>query len=362
MTGDNQGPRPEPERVSPTAETVPNIPMPSWPPAQPQYVRREVRPTGILLLLGGIALIVIVASLSFFIFATTSSFQGSLHTNATSVARSTAHAQHTAQAFAQATANGYATANANIYASATATNGVSVTQTAGSNDVAATATANTNTFTQDTSSTASLTDQLDGSDTTNNWDRSIGTIGSGCSFHNGTYHVIERQKGSFQPCLAQATSFSDFVYEVQMTVDTGTQGGIVFRADGSQNNYYFFRISTDGYYFLDLYDNNTQPITLTSGYSAAITTGLSQQNTIAVMAVNDSLQLFINQQYVATVTNNSLSSGSIGVAAYYASAPTEIEFSSAQVWDLTGTTTTTPTTTPTSTFTPAPTATFPNVP
>jgi len=69
----------------------------------------------------------------------------------------------------------------------------------------------------------------------------------------------------------------------------------------------------------------------------------------------------VNQQYVASVTDASLSSGEIGVVAYDESVPTQIEFSNAQVWDLTGSTTPTPTptpsgsATPTSTPTPTPT-------
>ena len=142
-----------------------------------------------------------------------------------------------------------------------------------------------------------------------------------------------------------------------MTVDTGTQGGIVFRADGSQNSFYLFRIGIDGSYFLDVYKNATTSATLTTGYSAAITPGLGQQNTVAVIAIQNTLDLYVNQQYVASVTDSSLSAGEIGVAAYDTSVPTEIEFSNAQVWDFTNsaTTTPTPTATPTSTPTPTPT-------
>jgi hypothetical protein len=229
---------------------------------------------------------------------------------------------------------------------------VSVTQTSTVNNVGATATANTNTFTQDTSGSATLTDPLTVNSNTTNWNTTNGAKASGCAFNHSTYHVIERQKGSFQPCLATATNFSDFLYEVQMTVDTGTQGGIVFRADGSQNSFYLFRIGIDGSYFLDVYQNATTSSTLITGYSAAITPGLGQQNTVAVIAVQSTLDLYVNQQYVASVTDSSLSSGEIGVVAYDTNAPTEIVFSNAQVWDLTSSTTPTPTPTPLGSTTP----------
>ncbi len=348
----NENPIPEPEKVSPTAETVPNIPVPPWPPMQPQFQRRETASRGILIFMGVLALILVASGLGFIIFATTAQYQKNVHTQTTTVAQATIHAQSTIQAFGQATAHAFGTANANIYASATATNGVSVTQTAGNNNVGATATAYTSTYTSDTSSSATLTDPLSDNSNNNNWDTSNGTKASGCAFNASTYHVIERQKGSFQPCLATTTNFSDFLYEVQMTVDTGTQGGIVFRADGSQNSFYIFRIGIDGSYFLDLYKNATTASTLLTGYSAAITPGLGQQNTVAVIAVQNTLDLYVNQQYVTSVTDSSLSSGEIGVASYDESVPTEIEFSNAQVWDLTSGTTPTPTPTPSGSVTP----------
>lgn len=346
----NENPIPEPERVSPSAETVPSIPVQPWPPVQPQFQRRETASRGMLIFLGVLALILVVSGLGFIIFATTAQYQKNEHTQATTVAQTTIHARRTVQAYAQATAQAFGTANANIYASATATNGVSVTQTAAVNNVGATATANTGAFTQDTSGSATFTDPLSDSSNSNSWDTSNGTKASGCAFTTGDYHVIERQKGSFQPCLATSTNFSDFLYEVQMTVDTGTQGGIVFRADGSQNSFYIFRIGIDGSYFLDLYNNATTASTLLTGYSAAITPGLGQQNTVAVIAVQNTLALYVNQQYVASLTDASLSSGEIGLTAYDVSVPTEIEFSNAQVWDLTSSTT--PTSTPTPTPTP----------
>jgi hypothetical protein len=339
----DENPTLEPERVSPTADTVPNIPVPPWPPVGPQFRRRETVQPGMIIFIGVLALILVAGSLGFIVYTTTAQYQKNVHTQATTIVRATDHAQGTAQAQSNATVQGFATANANIYAAATATNGVSVTQTAVSDNVGTTATAYTDTFTADTSGSAILNDPLSDNSNNNNWDTSNGTTASGCAFTNSTYHVIERQKGYFQPCLAEATNFSDFAYEVQMTVDTGTQGGIVFRANGSQNTFYLFRIGIDGSYFLDLYKGNTTAVLLSDGYTAAITPGLSQQNTIAVIAVQHSIVLYINQQYIASVTNTGLTSGSIGVASYDDSVPTEIEFSNAQVWDLSGSVTPTPT-------------------
>jgi hypothetical protein len=80
---------------------------------------------------------------------------------------------------------------------------------------------------------------------------------------------------------------------------------------------------------------------------------------LAVVAYKGTFYLFDNQQLLTSVSDNTLISGKIGVAAIDYTAPTEAEFSNAQVWNVAATTfTSTPTvtTSPTATGTTTPTA------
>lgn len=116
-----------------------------------------------------------------------------------------------------------------------------------------------------------------------------------------------------------------------MTIITGHSGGIIFRADGINSNY-FFRIGQDGSYELDSYGAQQQ--TLKSGTSSAINTGLNQSNLIAVVANGSTIDLYVNLHHIDSVSDGTYTSGQVGVAAYSTSGTTEVTFNNAMVWGL----------------------------
>lgn len=333
MSDENQFP--QSERVSPTEPTVANSPRPVWPPVQQDFRRRQTFSPGLTIALIVLALLLVLGGLGFIIYATTVQYGSALHAEATTVAQQTVMAQGTAQAHIQATANAFATVNGNIYARATAQAGVSATQTATVDKATATTTALGDTFIQATKGTPTLDNSLsDNTGGNRQWDQSSGTKGFGCTFTNGAYHAIDAKQSTFQPCLAASTNFSNFIYQVQVTIDNGRQGGILFRSNGSKGTFYFFRIGVDGSYALDLYTSSSVATTLTHGFSAAITTGFNRSNQVAVVASGSTLSLYVDQEYVTSVTDTSLSAGQIGVAALNSRNPADVEFSHAQVWKL----------------------------
>jgi hypothetical protein len=338
MSDENQVSLPGSERVSPTAITEPIPVVPARPPAVTNARRQETLPTRTIVLVILLAVALIGSGLGLAIYATTVQYRASLHGAATAIARLTAQVQATSQAQQQGTANVFATANSNIYATATAQAGVTATSTAQVSDLTATTTTQGNILSQATSGTPVLNDPLSDNTSNNRWDMTSGTANSACVFINGTYHAIEARAGFFQPCFAEATNFSNFAYQVNMIIDKGKEDGIIFRADSASNSFYMFRINTSGSYALDLYQNSKLTSTLTNGYSTAITTALKASNMLAVVAYKGTFYLFDNQQLLTSVTDNTLSSGKIGVAAIDYTAPTEAEFSNAQVWNVTATT------------------------
>ncbi len=343
--------QPPPERpVSPSDETVPDVPRPvspteptipspqgaAWPPPQPAFQRQEASlfPRGITILLIILALVLVGSGLSFILYSATTQYRATLNHQATSVALVTAQAHVTTQARLQATANGFATANSNIYATATAQTAITATATTGIVNATATATAYDGTLQQATSGTAVLNDQMNDNSGNNMWDDITGTTKGACAFINQVYHAIEPQLGYYQPCIAHATDFSNFAYELHIVIDSGGQDGIIFRFNSTNSSFYLFRVGINGSYALDLYKNRVLAATLISGLSGAINTGIKQGNDLAVLAKGDVLYLYINQQFVASVTNSYLSSGAIGVIALDYRNTSDAEFSSAQVWNV----------------------------
>ncbi|TMC84456.1 MAG: hypothetical protein E6J10_09530 [Chloroflexi bacterium] len=144
------------------------------------------------------------------------------------------------------------------------------------------------------------------------------------------------QTGYISACFAQATNFSNFSYQIQMTIIKGDQGGIVFRADPSKGSFYYFHISTSGAYALETYSNynpsRSEP--LIQGTSPTIKTGLNQTNLITVVANGSSLKFFVNMQQIASVSDGTYNGGKIGVIAEDISNPTEVVFRNVVVWPL----------------------------
>ena len=72
------------------------------------------------------------------------------------------------------------------------------------------------------------------------------TDGGTCQFEGNAYH-IKQQSGSFLGCNARSGTYSDFAFEVQLTIIQGGCGGIFFRDQGN-GFFYYFHICQTGYF------------------------------------------------------------------------------------------------------------------
>lgn len=306
----------------------------TWPPPPRPAPRPVGFPIGVTIALTTLALILVAGGFGFIIFSVTTQYNGVFHTQATMQARSTAQANATVQQAELAITQTLTAQQAGLDASATAIAASTVTAQLGNGNATATVTALQDLLARNMSGTPVVDDSLSDSTSPSRWDLNINTQNNtGCQFINGDYHVKEVQFGYYQPCFAEATDFHNFVYQVTMTIDQGSQGGMLFRANSAQSQYYLFRIGTDGSYTLEVYNNN-QVRPLSSGFSAAILTGIGQSNTLQVIAKNSTIDLFVNSTFIDSAIDSSYASGQIGVVALDYNLPTEVEFSNAQVWSL----------------------------
>jgi hypothetical protein len=143
-------------------------------------------------------------------------------------------------------------------------------------------------------------------------------------------------KGYFQPCYAETPTFTNFAFQVQMTINKGDEGGILFRADPNNSKFYLFRITTDGAYDLFLYKNSqaSSSQNLLSNTALNFKTGLNQTNTISLVAQGSNLYFYINNQYLDIVNNGTFTSGKIGVFGESSTNATDVSFANAEVWKL----------------------------
>src|SRR2546426_3030604 len=264
--------------------------------------------------------------------------QMSAHLQATVTAQT-----QTAAVFATATAKTRAKITATAAKAATVQSNANATTTAQANIAATTQAVNAN-----TTATASviaanpdpyppgggmlaLLDPLHDNSQSHNW----ATNTTNCAFTGGAYHVSTPDIHVFASCAAQSTNFSNFAYEVQMQIIKGDIGGIIFRADTAHNTFYRFYVSDTGNYELLLCSSNTCHDLLAIAPSPAIRQGLNQTNLIAVVAIGNTITLYVNSQKIANVTDSTYSHGAIGVTASAFATnghPTEVVYSNAKVW------------------------------
>jgi hypothetical protein len=228
-----------------------------------------------------------------------------------------AQATATAQAIAASTASVHATATAYIEATATALNLTPEEL-----------------YTSATSGTPMFDDPLNGPSDAN-WNTYTARDGSGCHFAGGALHLTASAPGDFPICHAPNSNYSDFAFQVQMTLlkgDANNADGFLFRSDASGSDAYYFLLAPVGLYIL-----SSGRTTLASGTNAAIKTGFNQPNVFTVIARGSSFYLYANGQYLAMAKDNTYHAGEIalGVFAFTnAHMPVEAAFQNAKVWTL----------------------------
>jgi eukaryotic-like serine/threonine-protein kinase len=225
-----------------------------------------------------------------------------------------------------------ATEAAQAHATSTAITAVTATALAEASATAAVIAANPNPYTPGLGKLA-LVDPLSDNSKGYAWDTGTQTDGT-CAFNGGSYHSSTPKTQFYYVCSAGATDYSNFAFEIQAKILKGDCAGTIYRADTNTGKWYFLEVCQDGSYnfsrYLDFTGNNVK--NLAGGSSAAITTGLNQTNTIAVVAQGSTLSIYVNKQKITTVNDITLTHGQIGVAADANNHPTEVAFNNAKVW------------------------------
>ncbi|HLG77930.1 MAG TPA: hypothetical protein VKX46_16060, partial [Ktedonobacteraceae bacterium] len=180
------------------------------------------------------------------------------------------------------------------------------------------------------------------------WHSSTNQVtGAACQFGQGGYHVVAPTNIP-STCLATNIDEKNFTYEVQMTfLKIGTQysmGGIIFRGNQADNQYYRFGLYASGRYSLDICSVSDDACTiLVDGRSLAPIPSfnhgadyINQVNTVAIVANENTFTIYVNnQQAFAPFTDSATPfSGTVGVFANGGKdATTEVVFSNARLWN-----------------------------
>ncbi len=173
-----------------------------------------------------------------------------------------------------------------------------------------------------------LNDPLQDNSKGNYWEEDTSNCDG--NFINRAYDInTNRVEG----CIAEATDFTNFIYEVKMKIIKGDGGGIIFRVNLT-GAYYDFAINQDGSYIVYAFiDGNGAVLAL--GSSPAIHRGLNQTNLVAAVVHGKIIELYVNHQRVAVVGGSTYTDGQIGVIVSGSpSNQAEVIFQNAKVWSL----------------------------
>jgi|SRR5581483_5484782 len=168
-----------------------------------------------------------------------------------------------------------------------------------------------------------------------------------CFFADGSYHILDVADGYMEVCLANETYFTNYTYEVKMTITAGDCGGLAFRSTFPQ--LYYFLGCLDGRYRFVRYDwtNMANTRVIAQGTSPAIHQGLHTTNILAVVAIDETFKIYVNHIPVMHATDGAYLDGQVGVIAdtcrmvypndprpNLCDAPTEVSFNDARVWSM----------------------------
>jgi hypothetical protein len=139
----------------------------------------------------------------------------------------------------------------------------------------------------------------------------------------------------FDYCGPQANGlvFSNLAFEANITVLQGDFAGIWFRYDQSQGTRYLFFMDTNGYYGVTTDVNDYLSYLRQGSRPAAFRLG-HQTNLLAIVAIGNTIAVYVNHQLLASTTDTSYQQGQIGVFAQGLTNGFDVIASDVRVWKL----------------------------
>ncbi|MBO0790545.1 MAG: toll/interleukin-1 receptor domain-containing protein [Ktedonobacteraceae bacterium] len=147
-------------------------------------------------------------------------------------------------------------------------------------------------------------------------------------FEQGAYHLYIREQNVYRCGWAQEIDLGNVAFQAEMTILEGDGGGMVFRAGQNEPSGYRFSVSRYGSHCI---------------YGKTVLTQLSAPKAdlnhiylLTVIARNSSLLLYVNKKCIASIVDDSATSGRIGFMAvnHATQDQAHVIFRNAQVWNL----------------------------
>ncbi len=157
-------------------------------------------------------------------------------------------------------------------------------------------------------------------DTADAWMAGEGANAAGI-INDGVYEMTLGE-GTYdeQFWAAGGRNFADAVFEVEATALEGTMDngyGMLFRVDPDRDDFYIFKVSSDGYVFIGLCTANCstkQALVDRDWFAAqAVRQGFNSTNSMRVVADGPEMTFYVNDIEVGQITDSTLEKGDIAL-------------------------------------------------
>ncbi len=116
--------------------------------------------------------------------------------------------------------------------------------------------------------------------------------------------------------IVSDVEFTDFSMQVDVRIESETSEyhGLLFREQDGEN-FYTFRITPDGYYEFDVWKTGDRSYETILGPLASdhILKGAGKTNQLKVIANGQTFELYINDNFVGSITDDTFASGRVGL-------------------------------------------------
>jgi serine/threonine protein kinase len=166
------------------------------------------------------------------------------------------------------------------------------------------------TVTAITSASPLLRDPLSGN-TRNRWPND----GTACAFTGGAYHVLVSKSNFLQPCTSPTLTYGNVAIQVDVTLNQGSDAGVLFRVNGLEQ-FYDFEITSQGEFYFrrhDLGGGSNYTFLIPRTASSAIANG--SKNTLFILANGSNFAFYINGTFAGQAQDSTYASGQLGFVA-----------------------------------------------
>src|SRR5947209_7321516 len=160
-----------------------------------------------------------------------------------------------------------------------------------------------------TSGTLILSDTL-ASNTNGRW-----VENTTCVFTGGSYHVKVQQTSFLQICPSNTLSLDNAAIQVDVSLLSGNDAGLLFRANGAQ--YYDFEITDQGQFFLRRHNAGTGAsyTYLIENTSSPVIAPPGKKNRLLIITNGEDFKLFINGTFMGEAHDTTFASGQVALVA-----------------------------------------------